>query len=58
MTKKSKIPKGFTAKQYAKYLLWLSQFTDCKEVVSVPSSNKKKVQRKTNKLIKSSQANV
>ena len=54
----TKIPKGFTAKQYANHLLWLSQFTDCKEVKSVPSRNKRKVQRKTNKSDKSSSAYV
>ena len=36
---------------------FLKKFTDCEEV-NVSSSNKKKVQRKTNKFIKSSQANV
>ena len=58
MTKKSKAPKGWTVKQYADHLLWLSKFTDCKEVVSVPSNNKRKVQRKTNKSRKSSKSNV
>ena len=56
--KKSKAPKGWTVKQYADHLLWLSKFTDCKEVVSVPSNNKRKVQRKTNKSSKSSKSNV
>ena len=55
---KKSLIKGMTAKQYAEHLMWLSKFTDCKEVVSVPSNTKKKVQRKTNKSIKSSQANV
>ena len=54
----TKTPKGFTAKKYAEHLLWLSQFTDCKEVKSVPSKNKRKVQRKTNKSDKSSSAHV
>ena len=36
---------------------FLKKFTDCEEV-NVSSSNKKKVQRKTNKPIKSSEANV
>ena len=58
MAKKSKAPKGWTVKQYADHLLWLSKFTDCKEVVSVPSNNKRKVQRKTNKSSKSSKSNV
>ncbi len=56
--KKNKAPKGWTVKQYADHLLWLSKFTDCKEVVSVPSNNKRKVQRKTNKSSKSSKSNV
>ena len=38
---KNKTPKGWTAKQYAEHLLWLSKFTDCKEVKSVPSKNKR-----------------
>ena len=54
----TKTPKGFTAKQYAEHLVWLSQFTDCKEVKSVPSKNKRKVQRKTNKLRQSNKSNV
>ena len=56
--KKSNTPKGWTAKDYAAHLLWLSKFTDCKEVVSVPSKNKRKVQGKTNKSSKSSKSNV
>ena len=58
MKKQTKVPKGWTAKDYAAHLLWLSKFTDCKEVESVPSKNKKKVQRKTNKSSKSSKFNV
>ena len=58
MAKKSNRPKGWTAKQYAEHLLWLSKFTDCKEVKSVPSKNKRKVQGKTNKSSKSSQSDV
>ena len=58
MKKQTKVPKGWTAKDYAAHLLWLSKFTDCKEVESVPSKNKKKVQRKTNKSSKSSKANI
>ena len=53
-----KTPKGFTAKEYAEHLIWLSTFTDCKEVKSVPSRNRRKVQRKTNKSGKSSKDNV
>ena len=55
---KNKTPKGWTAKKYAEHLLWLSKFTDCKEVKSVPSKNKRKVQGKTNKSSKSSKSNV
>ena len=55
---KNKTPKGWTAKQDAEHLLWLSKFTDCKEVKSVPSKNKRKVQGKTNKSSKSSQSDV
>ncbi len=58
MKKQTKVPKGWTAKQYAEHLLWLSKFTDCKEVKSVPSKNKRKVQGKTNKPSKSSKSNV
>ena len=58
MKKKSNTPKGWTTKQYAEHLLWLSKFTDCKEVKSVPSKNKRKVQGKTNKSSKSSQSDV
>ena len=62
-TIKIKIPKkslikGMTAKEYADHMLWLSKFTDCKEVESVPSNTKRKVQRKTNKSSKSSKANI
>ena len=54
---KSKI-KGMTDKEYADHMKWLSIFTDCKEVKSVPSNIKGKVQRKTNKSSKSSKANI
>ena len=53
-----KTPKRFTAKEYAEHLIWLSTFTDCKEVKSVPSKNKRKVQRKTNKPRQSNKSNV
>ena len=49
---------GTNQYQYAEHLLWLSKFTDCKEVKSVPSKNKRKVQGKTNKSSKSSQSDV
>lgn len=45
-------------KEIKEHLQWLKKFTDCKEVISVPSSNKRKIQRKTNKSNKSSRANV
>ena len=54
---KSKI-KSMTDTEYTAHMKWLSIFTDCKEVRSVPSNTKGKVQRKTNKSSKSSKANV
>ena len=54
---KSKI-KGMTDTEYTDHMKWLSIFTDCKEVKSVPSNTKGKVQRKTNKSSKSSKANI
>lgn len=45
-------------KEIKEHLQWLKKFTDCKEVKSVPSSNRKKVQRKTNKSKQSSTAYV
>ena len=55
---KNKTPKGWTAKAWAEHWLHISSFTDCKEVKSVPSKNKRKVQGKTNKSSKSSQSDV
>ena len=55
---KNKTPKGWTAKEWAEHMLHISSFTDCKEVKSVPSKNKRKVQGKTNKSSKSSESNV
>ena len=62
-TMKIKVPKkslikGMNAKEYADHMLWLSKFTHCKEVKSVPSNTKGKIQRKTNKSSKSSKANI
>ena len=62
-TIKIKIPKkslikGMTDTEYTANMKWLSIFTDCKEVKSVPSNTKGKVQRKTNKSSKSSKANI
>ena len=54
---KSKI-KGMTDTEYTDHIKWLSIFTDCKEVKSVPSNTKGKVQRKTNKSRKSSKPDV
>ena len=54
---KSKI-KGMTDTEYTDHMKWLSIFTDCKEVKSVPSNTKGKVQRKTNKSSKSSKTNI
>ena len=54
---KSKI-KGMTDKEYTDHMKHLAIFTDCKEVKSVPSKNKGKVQGKTNKSSKSSQSDV
>ena len=54
---KSKI-KGMTDKEYSDHMKWLSIFTDCKEVINVPSKNKRKVQGKTNKSSKSSKSDV
>ena len=54
---KSKI-KGMTDTEYTAHMKHLVIFTDCKEVKSVPSNTKGKVQRKTNKSSKSSKANI
>ena len=54
---KSKI-KGMTDTEYTAHMKHLAIFTDCKEVKSVPSNTKGKVQRKTNKSSKSSQSDV
>ena len=54
---KSKI-KGMTDTEYTAHMKHLAIFTDCKEVKSVPSDNKGKVQRKTNKSGKSSKFDV
>ena len=47
-----------TKEQIKEHLQWLKKFTDCKEVKSVPSRNRRKVQRKTNKSNESSTAHV
>ena len=53
-----KTPKGWTAKEYAEHMLWISSFANAKEVKSVPSNTKGKVQRKTNKSRKGSKPDV
>ena len=53
-----KTPKHWTAKAWAEHMLHISGFTDAKEVKSVPSNNKRKVQGKANKSSKSSKSNV
>lgn len=45
-------------KQIKLHLEFLKKFTDCKEVKSVSSRNKRKIQRKTNKSNESSTAHV
>ena len=54
---KSKI-KGMTDTEYTAHMKHLAIFTDCKEVKNVPSNTKGKVQRKTNKPVKSRKNNV
>ena len=59
-TVKIKVPKkslikGMNAKEYADHMLWLSGFTGAKDV---QSGIKTKVQRKTNKPVKSRKNNV
>ena len=54
---KSKI-KGMTDTEYSEHYKWICSFANAKEVKSVPSDNKGKVQRKTNKSGKSSKSDV
>ena len=58
--KKTKLgtPKFWTAKAWADHLLWVSGFTNNKEVNYVQSNNRRKVPRKSNKSKQSSQAPV
>ncbi len=53
-----KTPKFWTAKAWAEHLLHISSFTDAKEVISVPSNNRKQVSRKSNKSKQSNKATV
>ena len=54
---KSKI-KGMTDIEYSEHYKWICSFANAKEVKNVPSNNKGKVQRKTNKSGKSSKSDV
>ena len=54
---KSKI-KGMTDTEYSEHYKWICSFANAKEVKSVPSNNKGKVQKKTNKFSKSSKSDV
>ena len=58
--KKTKLrtPKFWTAKAWADHLLWISGFTNNKEVNYVQSNTRKQVQRKSNKSKQSSKAAV
>ena len=51
-------PKFWTAKAWADHLLWVSGFTNNKEVNYVQSNNRRKVPRKSNKSKQSSEATV
>ena len=56
--KKTKTPKHWTAKAWAEHMLWISGFTNNKEVNYVQSNNRRKVSRKSNKSKQSSQTSV
>ena len=51
-------PKFWTNKQWADHLLWISGFTNNKEVNNVQSNNRGKVPRKSNKSKQSNKATV
>ena len=55
---KSKTPKHWTAKAWAEHMLWISGFTNNKEVNYVQSNTRGKVQRKSNKSKQSSKVTV
>ena len=56
--KKTKTPKHWTAKAWAEHMLWISGFTNNKEVNYVQSNNRKQVPRKSNKSKQSSKAAI
>ena len=56
--KKLKTPKFWTAKAWAEHMLWISGFTNNKEVNYVQSNTRGKVPRKSNKSKQSSKATV
>ena len=56
--KKTKTPKFWTAKAWAEHMLWISGFTNNKEVNYVQSNTRGKVPRKSNKSKQSSKATV
>ncbi|MDC0354349.1 hypothetical protein OAN02_00185 [bacterium] len=56
--KKTKTPKHWTAKAWAEHMLWISGFTNNKEVNYVQSNTRGKVPRKSNKSKQSSKATV
>ena len=56
--KKTKTPKFWTAKAWAEHMLWISGFTNNKEVNYVQSNTRGKVPRKSNKSKQSSKAAV
>ncbi len=58
MKKQTKASKDKMPSWWKEHQEFLKKFTDCKEVISVPSNTKRKVQRKTNKSSKSSKANI
>ena len=51
-------PKFWTAKAWAEHMLWISGFTNNKEVNYVQSNNRKQVPRKSNKSKQSSKAAI
>ena len=56
--KKTKTPKHWTAKAWAEHMLWISGFTNNKEVNYVQSNTRGKVSRKSNKSKQSSKVTV
>ena len=53
-----KTPKFWTAKAWAEHMLWISRFTNNKEINYVQSNNRGKVPRKSNKSKQSSKVTV